>query len=70
MTDEKANLELAVILEKEVLAQLHQQEHVPEDVLDLLWEGDPEVGVRPGALRRAIVNAMRAIHPASESEGS
>jgi len=40
MADEKANLDLAAMLAREVLVQLHQ-ERVPEDVLDLLAKGGP-----------------------------
>jgi hypothetical protein len=55
MADEHPNLH--VLLAHHVLLQL-AQEGVPEDVLDLLTEGDPEVKVSPGALRRALVKAL------------
>ena len=60
MVDEKRNLELAVMLANQTLIQL-AQEGVPQDVLELLDEGEPEHGVRPGALRRALVRAMTEV---------
>ena len=42
------------------------QEGVPQDVPELLDEGEPEHGVRPAALRRALLKAMMDEDPADQ----